>query len=124
MALDAFTSRIGIDQGRLVAEGVPRFVLGALARGREHELERGDHVELVQRANLTDVDLVRVQLTLRSPAMPAGLAWEVVLMVDGNVEGRARGWSGRTREVSDLAAPVAHLSGEHEIAVRLELVED
>jgi hypothetical protein len=124
MPLDAFTNRLGIEQGRLVSEvGTVTFVLGSLTPGREHDLAPGDYVELVQRADLTHVDVVRVHASLRVPEVPAGLAWELAIAIDGIRAASVRGWPGSTREVSDLGAPTSHLFGEHEVALRLALIE-
>ena len=124
MELDAFTSRLGLGQGRLPApSGTFEFVLGDAELGRWATLVLGDRVELTQHANLTEVDLVRVQATLRVPAsLPATLAWEVSIVVDGVKVARATCPTGRIRRLSDLVANVSRLSGLHTLEVRLELV--
>lgn len=121
MPLDAFTARLGIDSGRLERDGGTLFVLGSLSPGRVHDLEPGDYVEIAQRADLTLVDLVRVRATLRLPAMPSDRAWTLTIQVDGGARASIGGWAGRTREITDLAADVSVLRGEHEVAVRLAL---
>ena len=127
MALTAFTSRLGISQGRLPSSASPDgtcvFVLGDLEPGRFADLAPGDHVEVSQVTDLTGVALVRVWLQLRAPdAVPTGLAWEVSLVVDGIKRASARGWPGRTRTLTDLAANTSKLVGMDTVAVRLELV--
>jgi hypothetical protein len=122
--LDAFTSRLGLGQGRLPASsGTFEFVLGDAELGRWATLVLGDRVGLTQQANLTDVDLVRVQATLRVPAsLPPTLAWEASIVVDGVKAARTSCAAGRTRRLTDLAANVSRLSGMHTVEVRLELV--
>jgi hypothetical protein len=130
MDLDAFTSRLGLGQGRLApvnaapASGDYVFVLGEDEPGRIFELGSGDHAEVVQDTDVTDMDLVRAHLRLRVPAsLPATLAWEVSIVVDGVKAARATCRAGRERVLTDLAANVSKLTGLHEVGVRLELVE-
>ena len=130
MELDAFTSRLGLGQGRLRPTGgaAPSgdfvFVLGEDEPGRVFELAPGDHAEVVQSADLTDLYLVRAHLRLRVPAsLPPALGWEVSILVDGAKAASATCRPGRTRVLTDLAANVSNLAGPHEVGVRLELVE-
>lgn len=121
MSLDAFTTALGTEQGRVEQPPTAVFVLGAMTPGRVHDLVPGDHVELAQSADLTGVDLVRVRSTLAARDVPAGLAWALTLRIDGGVQGVVRARAHQTREVTDLAANVSRLTGVHEVAVRLEL---
>jgi hypothetical protein len=129
MELDAFTSRLGLGQGRIqpvnapVPSGDNLFVLGEDEPGRFFELEPGDHAEVSQQTDLTDVDVVRAALRLRVPkTLPAGFAWEVAMLVDGTKLPAASCKPGRTRVLTDLTANVSKLVGLHTVAVRLELV--
>lgn len=128
MELDAFTSRLGLGQGRIRPTCIPAgsgeyaFVLGDDEPGRFFDLSPGDHAEASQVVDLTDVDLVRARLVLRVPAVSApGVAWEVSLLVDGAKLARASARPGRTRELTDLAANVSKFTGPHALGVRLEL---
>ena len=127
MALTAFTSRLGRGQGRLLTpkatSGDYAFVLGDDEAGRFFDLAPGDHAEITQETDLTDVVLVRALLRLRVPAStPAGRAWEASIVVDGTKLARMQARPGRERLATDLAANVSKLSGLHTIGVRLELV--
>lgn len=129
MELDAFTSRLGLGQGRIRPASLPAgsgeyaFVLGEDEPGRLFELAVGDHAEVLQDTDLTDVDLVRAHLGLRVPAsVPAGFAWEASIVVDGTKRATATAKPGRSRTLTDLAANVSKLSGVHQVGVRLELV--
>ena len=129
MELDAFTSRLGLGQGRIRPMSIPAgageyaLVLGDVEPGRFFDLSPGDHAEVTQAVDLTNVDLVRAHLVLRVPAVSAsGLAWEVSLLVDGGKLARASAKQGRTRELTDLAANVSKLTGFHALGVRIELV--
>ena len=130
MELDAFRSRLGLGQGRVQPLGAAApsgdyvFVLGDDETGRVFELVAGDHAEVVQDTDLTGVDFVRANLRLRVPAStPAGLAWEVSMVLDGAKYARATCLPGREREITDLVANVSKLAGVHQVGVRLELVE-
>ena len=119
--LDAFSCRLGTAQG-MTAPGV--FVLGSSEPRYVFDLVAGDNAELVQDVDVTGVDLVRTRMRLRVPqGLPAGLAWEASLVVDGRKVARATTRPGWTRELTDLAANVSKLSGVHGVGVRLELVE-
>ncbi len=129
MALTAFTSRLGRSQGRLATPkatgGEYAFVLGDDETGRLFELTPGDHAEVTQETDLTDVMFVRVLLRLRVPAStPSGLAWEASILVDGTKLARMRAKPGHERLVTDLAANTSKLSGLHILGVRLELVTE
>lgn len=124
MTLTAFNCRLGRSQGRIPSSDGFVFVLGDAEAGRFHELAPGDHAEVRQTVDLTDADFVRVQLRLRVPAStPAGFAWVASIRVDGVALSRATCRPGRERHLTDLAANVSKLAGEHEVAVRLELEE-
>ena len=124
MSLTAFNCRLGRSQGRVPSGDGFVFVLGDTEPGRFHELASGDHVEVSQTADLTDEDLVRAQLRMHVPAStPAGFAWVVSIRVDGVELARATCRPGRERFMTDLAANVSKLAGDHEVAVRLELEE-
>jgi hypothetical protein len=129
MEQNAFTSRLGLSQGRIQPQGIVApsgdyvFVLGDDEPGRFFELDAGDRAEVVQNADLTDVDLVRPWLRLRVPeGLPAGLAWEASITVNGVKAARATCPAGRERVLTDLAANVSKLTGIHQVGVRLELV--
>ena len=128
MELTAFESRLGLGQGRVQQADAPSgdyvFVLGDDEAGRLFELSPGDLAEVVQETDLTGVDLVRAHLRLRVPAgLPANLAWEASIVVDGSKHARATCSPGREREITDLAANVSKMAGLHQVGVRLELVE-
>ena len=127
MALTAFTSRLGISQGRLPTKDAPDggfvLVLGDLEPGHVAELAPGDYVEVSQITDLTGVVLARVWLRLWVPEnTPQNLAWEVSIVVDGIQRASARGRPGRIRELTDLAANTSKMAGMHTVAVRLQLV--
>ena len=123
MELDAFTEALGTRQGRLRQDGGYVLVLGDVEPRRAHELSVGDYVEWRQDVDLTDEVVVRIQGSMRTPKdVPAGLAWEVSIIVDDITVARLIATPGRTQRVDDMAAYVASMVGEHRVAVRLELV--
>src|SRR5512133_1059178 len=127
MTLTAFTSRLGVGQGRIpepgVASGNYVFVLGDSDRGHFAELTPGDYVQVTQTTELTGISLIRVNLELRVPkGVPDGLGWNASVLVDGNRLASTTARSGRSRAISDLCANVSKLSGTPAVAVRLELV--
>ena len=131
MALTAFTSRLGVGQGRLLAAASSEsesdyvFVLGERDRGRLFNLAPGDRAEVTQAVDLTGVVLVRAALSLDVPeSVPTGLAWEASLVVDGVKFATARARRGRRRALTDLTANVSKATGVHTVGVRLELVTE
>ena len=124
MEFDAFTCRLGVEQGRLVqSDGSVSFVLGARSAGRVFELASGDYAEIAQSADLSGTSLIRANMRISVPnSLPVGLAWEVSLLVDGTKRAKTRCVAGRSRAITDLAMNVSKLSGVHEVALRLELV--
>lgn len=124
MGLDAFSSRLGLDQGRLPVDGGDFvFVLGG-GEGWSAVLDDGDYVEIRQVVDVTDVDLIRVRGVLRAPAdaAAAGLAWRAEIRVQGILWASQVGYSGRDTDVSDLAANVSKITGVRLITLRLALV--
>jgi hypothetical protein len=123
MPLDAFTSRLGVGQGRLPrGDGGHVFVLGTDEPGHVAELAPGDFVELVQDVDVSDLDLIRMSLRLRTPSsLPSELRWSVALRLDGVEVARTSGRPGRARAITDLAANVSKFFGTRELAIRLEL---
>ena len=127
MGLTAFSSRLGLGQGRIrthrSASGEYAFVLGEDEPGRVFALAPGDYAEVTQTTDLTALALLRAILRLRVPAStPAGLTWEAAIIVDGATLARGRAKPGRERLLTDLAANVSKLSGSHLVGVRLSLV--
>ena len=122
MALDAFSARLGIDDGRVSRGDGAVFVLGSLTPGRVHYLQLGDFAEVVQSPDLTNVDLIRVDATITTSETPTGIAWELAIWVDGIARASRRLRTGSGMRVRDLATNVAGMSGTHEVALRLELV--
>ncbi len=129
MALRAWNRELGTTQGRIAphgvapAEGAYAFVLGRDLAGLVQKLAVGDHVEMRQTADFGDNKLVRLRARLRPPAtMPAGVAWKVSLRIDGAERVSTLLLPGRARDRMDLGANVSRLTGNHELAFRLELV--
>ena len=124
MELTAFNSRLGLSQGRLaVCENAYIFVFGDDTLAYEHNLTPGDHAEVVQETDLTDIDFIRTNLSVHiTGGMPTGLTWEISIAVDGTKYASVRCDPGRARRITDLAANVSKIAGLHEVGVRLELV--
>ncbi len=129
MALTAWNRELGTTQGRIVprgaaaAEGSYAFVLGRDLPGLAQKLAVGDHVEVHQTADFGDTKLVRLRARMRPPAsIPAGVAWKASLRIDGIERASALLTPGRARDRMDLGANVSKLSGDHDLAFRLELV--
>ena len=124
MDLDAFTGRLGNGQGRVATPaGEARFILGDTEPGRLFDLVAGDRVEVAQSTDLTGVALVRATLRMRVPkGVPAGLAWEASIAVDGVKRSRMPCRPGRTRAITVLTPNVSNLTGRHDFGVRTELV--
>ena len=129
MALAAWNRELGTTQGRIAPAGFAppqgefAFVLGRDLPGMRQKLDVGDHVEVRQTADFGDAKLVRFRARMRPPeAIPAGLAWRASLRIDGTERASALLQPGRTRDRVDLAANVSKLTGDHELAFRLELV--
>jgi hypothetical protein len=127
MELTAFTSNLGVTQGRVETTDAPSgrfaFVLGDLESGRVFELAPGDAAEVTQDVDLSGLHFVRATLRLRVPkSLPAGLAWEASILVDGVARASFRVRAGRERVMRDLAANVSKLAGLHTVGVRLALV--
>lgn len=128
MALSAWNRELGTTQGRVDPQGYtpPQgefvFVLGRDLPGLHQKLEVGDFVEVKQTADFGDAKFVRLRARLRPPAsVPAGLAWKASLRIDGAERASQFLDPGRTRDRVDLAANVSKLTGDHELAFRLEL---
>jgi hypothetical protein len=129
VALTAWDRELGTTQGRIAPagftppEGAYAWVLGHDLPGLTQKLEVGDYVEVKQSADFGDAKLVRVRARLRPPSsVHSGLAWKSSLRIDGVERASALLVPGRTRDMLDLAANVSKLTGNHELAFRLELV--
>jgi phage tail-like protein len=128
MALSAFTRALGSTQGRIAPRGfVPpegefAFVLGSDLPGVTQRLAVGDFAEVMQTADFGGANFVRFCTRLRPPAaMPAGVFWKASVRVDGVERTSMPLVPSRTRDRLDLAADVSKLTGNHELAFRLEL---
>ncbi len=128
--LTAFDAELGGEAGRIVPagwtapDGSYAFVLGTDFDEQFADLEVGDFAEVKQTADFETTKILRVTVRTRAPAsMPAGLAWKFSIRVDGgervsqllNLDDDAL----RDRE---FGVNVSQLSGDHELAFRLELV--
>jgi hypothetical protein len=128
LALTAWNRELGTAQGRAAPEffvppeGTYAFALGRDLPGLSQKLNPGDFVEVSQTADFGSTNLVRFRGRLRPPAsVPTGFAWKASLRVDGIEHASTLLSPGRTRDRVDLAANVSKLSGNHELAFRLEL---
>ncbi len=125
--MTVFNDRLAESNGRIrttaAVEGEYALVLGSHREGAMGRLAVGDHVQITQALDLTDDIILRADLTLRTPEMPAGLGWQASLLLDDVVKVSTLGWPGRTRRVTDLAIPVSTLVGDHVFGIRLMLVE-
>jgi hypothetical protein len=129
VALTAWNRELGTTQGRIAPagfvppEGTRAFVLGRDLPGLTQTFEVGDFVEVKQTADFGDAKLVRFRARMRPPAsVPAGVGWRASLRIDGDERAAALLVPGRARDRVDLAANVSKLSGNHELAFRLEVV--
>lgn len=129
MALVAWNRELGTAQGRLApasympSSGTFAFVLGHDLPGFAQKLAAGDCAEVRQTASFGDAKLVRLRARMRPPSsVPAGLAWRASVRIDGTERACAVLRPGRTRDRIDLAVNVSKLAGDHDLAIRLELV--
>ena len=129
MELDAFSSRLGISQGRVVpvkaspGSGDFVYVLGDDESGRFAEFASGDRAEVSQSVDLTGQTLVRTHLQLSVPkTLDPDLIWEASILVDGVKRSRFTCGAGRDRIATDMAANVSKLNGTHQVGIRLELL--
>lgn len=121
--MTVFDDRLGENNGRVAVGDGYAFVLGSHWDGATGRLTVGDRVQVTQTVDVTDDIVLRAELTMRTPVMPAGLAWQASLILDDVVQVATLGWPGRTRQIKDLAIPVSHLVGPRVFGVRLALVE-
>jgi len=129
--MTVFDDRLDTEQGRLEPDGAEAssgdhvVVLGSDREGVYGRLAAGDLVQIAQDVDLTDDELLRVSMALRTPDdVPSGYAWKAALYLDDEEHASTLGWAGKTRALTDYAIPVAHLTGDHVFGIRLQLVED
>jgi hypothetical protein len=128
VALTAWNREMGTTQGRIAPlgfapQGTFAFVLGRDLPGLRQTLEVGDFAEVKQTADFGETKLVRLRARMRPPAdVPVGVAWKASLRIDGAERASTILVPGRPRDRVDLAANVSKFSGDHELALRLELV--
>jgi len=129
MAFTPFDAALGTRQGRIAPVGFTptsgdfAFVLGSDVDGDVHDFEIGDHAEVQQSVDVTAENFIRARLRLRSPAqLPAGVAWQAAITIDGVPASTMLLASGRSRDRADMAANVSKLTGNHVVGLRLELV--
>lgn len=129
MSLTAWNSALGTHQGRIAPteatppEGAFVFVLGSDSPGHFFKLKPGDFSEVAQVADFGDTTLLRARVTVRPPAfVPSGLRWVLSVRIDGAEYAQVGIAVGRERFLSDVAANVSKLSGNHQLAFRLALV--
>jgi sporulation-control protein spo0M len=125
MDLTAFNSRLGISQGRIPLDETDFvFVLGDDVPGYFHNLEGGDHAQVVQDIDLTDINIVQTELTVKVPdSTPLTIGFELSIVVDNAKMATTVCLTGQERRITDLTANVSKLTGVHSVGVRLEVVE-
>ncbi len=125
----AFNREFGVKQGRIAAAGTGEylFLLGYSDPGYVDRLRVGDYAQISQTADFADnsATMMRVHARLRPPTeMPDGLAWKFSLLIDGDEHASQILTPGSTRTRVDLAASVVKLAaGNHELVLRLEVIE-
>lgn len=121
-----WTVDAGTSQGRIKPRGWPAvdgdyvFVLGQDVAGVYEKLAAGDHVDLAQTADLTGINIVRFAAHVR-PSSQSTAVWHFALLIDGALAVFQSIVAGRERTRVDIGWDVAHLTGSHTIAFRLEL---
>ena len=128
--LNVLNAQLGVNQGRLQPSEVAppdgdwAFVLGSDQAGIYGEFDDGDHATVSQAVDLTDVDLLRAAIVFVTPSeVVSGWEWRCALLLDGVEYISVPGWPGQTREITDLAIPVADLSGDYDFGIQLKAVE-
>ncbi len=127
MALDFFSYKLGISQGRMeTPDGEDYvFILGDAERGDYGYFKQGDYAEIVQETDLTDLDFVRTEVVIDVPdEIPDTYYWEVAIVVDSIIHSSVLCDAGRVRRITDLAANVSKMTGVHEVGVRLIFSRD
>jgi len=112
-----FEYALGRLHGRVVVDGTPRLVLGAVDPDFLAPTAPGDFVEIFRLVDLTGASVVRLDGT----AEAAAGAWELSVTVDEVPRVRVT-LEPRARLLGDVVAPVADLTGVHRIALRLTRV--
>ena len=126
MDLTAFNSRLGISQGRIPLEETDEFVfvLGDDVPGYVYNLESGDHAQVVQEIDLTDIGIVQSELSVRIPdSTPDTVGFELSIVVDNVKMATTICLTGQGRRITDLSANVSKSTGVHTVGVRLEIIE-
>jgi sporulation-control protein spo0M len=126
MELTAFNSRLGFSQGRIPLEETDQFVfvLGDDVPGYVYNLEPGDHAQVVQEIDLTDVSIVQTELSVKvQDSTPDRIGFELSIVVDNIKMATTVCLTGQERRITDLSANVSKSTGVHTVGVRLEIVE-
>jgi hypothetical protein len=126
MELTAFNSRLGISQGRIASDETDEyfFVLGDDVPGYIRKLEVGDRAQVVQDIDLTDIDVIRTELSVKVPdSTPEDIGFELSIVVDDTKTATTVCLAGQTRRITDLSADVSKWTGVHTAGVRLEVIE-
>lgn len=128
--MTVFNDRLDTEQGRIEPDGATppsgthAVVLGSDREGVYGRLALGDLVQIAQEVDVTDDEVLRATLILRTPDdVPAGFAWKAALYLDDEERVSTLGWPGKTRTISDFGIPVTHLAGVRVFGIRLQLVE-
>jgi hypothetical protein len=121
MDLTAFNSRLGISQGRIPLEETDQFVF---VLGDVYNLELGDHAQVIQEIDLTDVSIVQTELSVKVPdSTPGRIGFELSIVVDNIKTATTVCFTGQKRHIADLSANVSRSTGVHAVGVRLEIIE-
>lgn len=125
MNLAAFNSRLGMSQGRIPLDETDCvFVLGDDVPGYFHTLEKGDYAQVIQDIDLTDINVVQTELTVKVPdSTPSTIGFELSIVVDDTKMATTICLTGQDRRITDLTANVSKSTGVHSVGVRLEVVE-
>ncbi len=128
MGLSPFRFLYGRRQGRITPTGwVPPggtyvYALGSDTEAVIVKLDGGNYHQIAQTGDVSAANFIRLSARLRGCPVPSGASWRLVLLVDGaEVTSRAVP-TNRTVERLDIAANTSKLSGDHALAIRLQLV--
>ena len=125
----AFTRLLGTTQGRIkpanasAVQGDYVAVLGSDVPGVVATFNLNDGVLLAQTADLTGIDFIRINATVRPPAsMPAGVKWQLQWGLGGAINGQRDIPPGRTTTIRDAVISTHLYTGNQAIRIRLKLV--